>query len=283
MKGILNINKPSGMTSSDVIVKIRKILQEKTVGHMGTLDPQGEGVLLVGVGKGTRLFDYFLQKDKVYQAEFTFSTETDTLDGEGATIKSGGRIPTQEEIVGVLPGLCGDCLQEPPLYSAKNVNGKRAYDLARAGVEFTLKKSLVKIFSIKLLEKKSEKAYLFEIHCSGGTYIRSICRDLAYSLGTFAIMTSIRRIRTGNFRVQDSVTLAELSNLGETAIISVEDALKEMPEINLPDEFYDKLSNGVKIPYTTQPEKFKLYCKNEFFGIASTDNGFIKIVTNLRG
>ena len=133
MTGVLNLYKPKGITSSAAVVACRKILGTKAIGHMGTLDPMGEGVLLLGVGKATRLFDYYLRKDKVYEAEFAFGYETDTLDIEGTVTSRAAHIPTQEEIAAVLPQCTGRKMQVPPMYSAKSVNGVRAYALARAG------------------------------------------------------------------------------------------------------------------------------------------------------
>ena len=210
MKGIVNLYKPKGWTSRDAVNKVRNILHVKEVGHMGTLDPQGEGVLPIGIGKGTRLFDALLKKDKVYEAEFAFGYETPTLDGDSEPSRFAKTIPSQSEIESKLDEFVGVIRQVPPLYSAKNVNGARAYDLARKGVDFTLEAAEVEVYSFELIKRTAENTYLMRIHCSAGTYIRSLCRDLAYSLDSLATMVSIKRVRAGGFRIEESVTVEEL-------------------------------------------------------------------------
>ncbi len=283
MKGLLNIYKPKGYTSQDVVSVIRKVLSTREVGHMGTLDPQGEGVLLVGIGKGARLFDLMLKKDKVYEAEFDFGYETDTIDGDGVEIARTNIIPTEEDIKQVCSRMIGDCDQIPPKYSAKNINGRRAYDLAREGKEFTLKPCKIKIFDLKLLYKTGENKYMFRIHCSGGTYIRSICRDVAYALNSLATMTSIKRTFCSNFTVENSISLDELKTLGKNAIIPLEKVLEPYTRYDVPDNFYTKLNNGLRpdAPKNLE-EPFIVYCKNELFGVGEVVDGKIRVKTYLR-
>lgn len=283
MNGIINLRKPKGWTSRDAVNKVRGILGERSVGHMGTLDPQGEGVLPIGVGKGTRLFDVLLKKDKVYRAEFTFGYETDTLDGDGKTVFCGGRIPSEEETVAAAATLIGKCEQVPPAYSAKNVGGARAYDLARRGVAFALKPATVEIYSIRLVLSQPPR-FAFEIHCSAGTYIRSICRDLAHGLGTYATMTAITRLRAGRFSIEDSITPDELAARGKEAIISLSDALSDFPRLDIPDEEYNRLANGIMPVLTkTRGETYRVYCRGELFGLGRADeNGRLKIKPYLR-
>ena len=282
MKGIINLNKPKNWTSRDAVNKVRSIFHEKQIGHMGTLDPQGEGVLLIGLGKATRLFDAFLDKDKVYRAHFSFGYETDTLDGDGQTIATCEKIPTDEEIESVIPSLVGKIDQLPPKYSAKKIGGAKAYDLARRGVEFEIKPAQVEIYSIKVLERKDNTIFV-EIHCSAGTYIRSICRDIAYATGSLATMTSITRIRAGKFNIEDSVTIEQLQSNQDSALITVEEALADFPRFDLPDADYERFSNGIKIyPKATPPAPFTVYCKDELFGLGEVVNGVLKIKTYLR-
>ena len=283
MKGIINIDKPKGFTSQDVVSVVRRVLKTREVGHMGTLDPQGQGVLLVGVGKGARLFDLMLKKDKVYDAEFDFGYETDTLDGDGVEIARTTIIPTKEMLIQKSKELIGECDQIPPKYSAKNINGRRAYDLAREGKEFTLKACKITIYDIELLEQTGENKYMFRIHCSGGTYIRSICRDIAYAFNSLATMTSIRRISCGHFMVDDRISLVKLEELKEDAIIPLEKVLEPLDRVDIPDKFYKKLCDGIRPDANneyTQP--FTVYCKNELFGIGETLDGNIRIKTYLK-
>lgn len=282
MKGILNIYKPRGITSSDVVVKCRKILGTKAIGHMGTLDPAGEGVLLLGVGKATRLFDMFLHKDKVYEAEFQFGYETDTLDGDGQTVAKTENIPTMSDIETVLSDFIGKQMQVPPQYSAKSVGGVRCYKLARAGKQVELPPCEVEIYSLELIRETRKNTYLFKIHCSAGTYVRSICRDVASKLDSSATMVSIKRLRCGDFCVEESVALERLESIKEAAVIPVEKALNALPVVTLKDEQYTPLCNGIKIPCEGRAGDFALWCKGELFGIAHTVNGIIKIKTYLR-
>ena len=177
--GFFNVDKPSGMTSSTVVNKC-KWLSGVPCGHMGTLDPLASGVLPVGVGNAARLFNYFLEKEKVYIAEFTFGVESDTLDSTGNLVR-GGHVPDEGEISAVLPQFFGDIMQIPPKYSAKNINGRRGYELARAGIEFELEAKKVHIYGMEVLGKVEDKEDTFriQIRCGGGTYIRSLARDIA--------------------------------------------------------------------------------------------------------
>ena len=277
MTGVINLFKPKGITSSDAVVKVKRLLHTRAVGHMGTLDPQGEGVLILGVGKATRLFDYYLSKDKVYEAEFTFGEETDTLDGEGEVLYSGGRMPTEEEIKAALSTFVGKQLQVPPLYSAKKVGGRKAYDIARSGESVELKPCEIEVFAYELLGINGNKITV-KVHCSSGTYIRSLCRDLAHKLGTYAIMTAIKRTRCGTFKVEKSVRLEDLT---PETILSVEDALPEVEKLCLPDELYKDLSNGRKIK-TEKDGKFLVFCKGEMFGIGLAEGGLMSIKIYMR-
>lgn len=283
MNGIINVYKPKDCTSQHVVSAVRKFLHTKAVGHMGTLDPQGEGVLPVGVGKATRLFDLLLQKDKIYEAKFKFGYETDTLDKDGNIIEYTEVIPSKDEIIAVLPNFVGKIEQMPPKYSAKNVGGVRAYDLARRGVEFDLKSSVVEIFSLELVEQTDENEYLFRIHCSAGTYIRSLCRDIAYKTGSKATMTAIKRTKSGDFVIDNALSPEEIKLLGEKAIIPVEKVLEKLPRVDFPENLYKKISCGVAFEYdkvTEQP--FTVYCKGEFFGLGQINDGMFSIKTYLR-
>lgn len=283
MKGIINVNKPKGHTSQDVVSIVRKILSTREVGHMGTLDPQGEGVLLVGIGKGARLFDLMLKKDKVYEAEFDFGYETDTLDGDGKEIIRTNVIPSEQELISECKKMIGPCNQIPPKYSAKNINGRRAYDLAREGKEFTLKPCLINIYDLRLVAKTGENKYLFRIHCSGGTYIRSICRDIAYALNSLATMTSIKRLSCGNFSISESLSLDTIKELGQSAIMPLEKVLQPYTRVDVADNFYHKLCSGLRpdAPHGVQ-KPFTVYCKGELFGLGEVVEGKIRVKTYLR-
>ena len=212
MNGFINYYKPSGISSAYAINRIKKLFKGHKIGHMGTLDPLAEGVLPIAVGKSTRLFDFLLDKTKVYIAEFTFGYQTDTLDRGGEVIKSGGKIPTLEEIKKVIPSLVGKVMQVPPSFSAKNVGGQRSYALARKGIEVELKPKQVEIDGIEVLSQ-NDSSFTLEITCKGGTYIRSICRDMAIALNTFATMTKLKRTKSGSFTIDNSVTENDVLNI----------------------------------------------------------------------
>lgn len=208
--GIIVVNKPTGMSSSLAVQIVKRSIKPQKIGHMGTLDPLGSGVLLLGVNKGTKLFDEYLNKTKTYRAVFYFGKETDTLDSEGIVINKNQAIITFEQVKDVCKKFVGEFDQMPPKYSAKKINGQKAYDLARQGKEFELKTRRVNIYSCEVLYQVSPNTFMFEITCSGGTYIRSICRDIAYSLSTYGTMLAIIRTKCGSFDINQAYTLEEI-------------------------------------------------------------------------
>ena len=283
--GFYCVDKPSGVVSSAVVNKL-KWLTGLSAGHMGTLDPLASGVLPVGVGNATRLFDYFLEKEKRYVAEFTFGVSSDTLDSTGDLIY-GGYVPNEREIESVLPELIGEILQIPPKYSAKNVNGKRGYELARAGVDFELAPKKVKIQSVSLLGKSetTENAYRMEIVCGGGTYIRSIGRDMAEKLGTNAVMSGLRRTKSGYFALENALPFdLFLSDPSpeemERYIIPTERTLP-LQRLTLAGK-WESIFNGVAVEPDAADGLYKLYrADGEFYGLAEVEKGFAKAKTKL--
>lgn len=280
LSGIVNIFKPAGISSSQAVGKVRRALGERRVGHMGTLDPMGSGVLLMGVGKCTRLFDHFLGKSKTYEASFRFGIATDTLDITGRMTDHTDKIPTMSDINDKLSSFIGRQMQMPPQYSAKSVGGVRAYDLARSGKIADLTESEIEIYDLALLRQTGENEYMFSIDCSSGTYIRSLCRDLAESLGSLATMTSITRTRCGDFLIKDSVPPDEVT---EENIVPPSVALSALPSYVADEGQYKKLVNGVPVAACDAPDgKFALYCRGELLGIAECGVRGIRIVTYLK-
>lgn len=295
MKGFVNINKPSGMTSSDVVVKVRGILrrasgEKQKVGHLGTLDPIGTGVLPIAVGNATRLFDYMQQKIKVYRATFVFGKTTDTLDCTGTTTESCNNIPTRAQIDNAASKMYGEIDQIPPQYSAKSVGGARAYYLARKGIEVDLQPKRITIFYIKTVDcdldgkpyDLAQNEYAFEIACSSGTYVRSIARDLAASLDSLAYMSSIHRIKSGDFEICDAVTLADFEKEPLRYMKNINCALKSCDRVQLDKAQYEKVLNGVMIRLDKMPKgDFVVEYDGEIVGIGADVNGLLKVKTRL--
>lgn len=281
MTGFINVNKAAGASSAKEVAIIKR-LTHTPCGHMGTLDPMADGVLPVAVGNAARLFDYFLQKKKTYVATFRFGESFDTLDTTGSVIKSGGRVPTVEEILSVIPSLVGEIMQVPPLYSAKNVNGKRGYELARSGVKFELPPKKVTIEKIELLKAQNESEYVFEIECGGGTYIRSLARDMAEKLGTCAAMSALTRTKSGVFTIENSVFTSELTADNVWKFLIPCDSVLPYESVYLKGNEAKKVFNGVPVPCGYGDGDYKLYNEEcNFYGIASVRGGVLKVRTKL--
>lgn len=284
--GFYNVLKPTGMTSSDVVVQVRAIARrtfgkDVKVGHFGTLDPAGTGVLPIAVGRATRLFDYAVKERKIYRAGFVFGTETDTLDSYGTITKTSDKIPNLTEIVGILPQFIGDIVQIPPQYSSKCVDGKRAYDLAREGKPFELAGRPVTVYGINFIEMNGN-SFVFDIECSGGTYIRSLVRDIADALGTVGYMSFIIRLQAGVFKIENAATIRDISLNPQGLLTPLDLFICTMPKVTVFGENAVKVINGVKIKIDSIPNvPFCLYADGELLGIGENDNGCIKVATRL--
>ncbi len=249
---------------------------------MGTLDPMASGVLPVAIGKAARLFDYFLDKKKKYVATFRFGIDSDTLDTTGNILKDGGKVPSEEEIKSKLCGFQGEILQIPPKYSAKNICGKRGYELARAGVEFELPPKKVKIYSFKLLRAVNAEEFEFEIECGGGTYIRSLARDLGALLGTCAIMSALTRTESGIFSIKEAVSTDNLTVENIKNFIIPTQTVLPFEEIYPKGEDARKLFNGLAIKSGLNDGIYKIYTETrEFYGLAEVKQSSLRIKTKL--
>ena len=242
-KGIIPINKPNGWTSFDVVNKIKYMVKPLKVGHLGTLDPMATGVLLVTVGKATKLFDIMQEKQKTYIAEFEFGYLTDTLDSSGEVVETSSVIPTEQQIKDVLENFVGKISQVPPKYSAKSVNGVRAYDLARNNQEFELKPKIVEINTINLLGYNN-KYLTLEICCGSGTYIRALGRDIAEQLNSLATMTSLVRTKVANFLVEDCFNIEDINKDNIFKKLMPIQNFLSVPKLELTNEDTFKLING---------------------------------------
>ena len=246
MNGVLNIFKNKGMTSFDVVSRVRKIANEKKVGHTGTLDPEAEGVLPVCIGKATKIIDYIMDSEKGYSVKFKLGIKTTTYDLEGEVLEERDTSSLTEKVVEeTINSFKGEYSQVPPMFSALKKNGVRLYDLARKGIEVEREGRNIKIYNIENIN--IELPYVsMDVTCSKGTYIRSLCYDIGEKLNVFATMTELKRFKTSFFSEDDSINIDDLNkeNIKEH-LISIEEALKNYPEIYL-TKGYDKLIiNGV--------------------------------------
>lgn len=283
MDGIIIINKPKGCTSHDIVYKIKKMLNEK-VGHTGTLDPMAEGVLPILIGKGTQLSKYLINHNKKYIVELQLGTKTDTADSEGKIIEEqpvNETLLTQENITKILQTFIGKQEQVPPIYSAIKVNGKKLYEYARKGQKVELKPRQIEIYNIDLIDySPKEKQIKFEVFCGKGTYIRSLCEDIATKFGTVGYMKSLKRTQVGDFKIEDSVTVEELNKV-ETPIISVEKIFEASPSIELDERKLKLFLNGVMLTQKYDDGVYKIYRHesnniNQFIGTGTIKDNLLK-------
>ena len=264
-KGVVVINKPTDWTSFDVVNKIKRLIGLSRVGHLGTLDPMATGVLLVTIGKATKLFDIMQEKKKTYVATFHFGEETDTLDSTGKITNSNNKIVTRKEIEAILNTFVGEISQIPPKYSAKSVNGVRAYTLARKNEDFVLPAKVVKIYELKIIDF-NDNILTLEITCGSGTYIRALGRDIAYKLNTYATMISLVRTKVGKFDLNQSIDIKSLTKDNIENYILPIDSVLDYNKIELSDINTKKILNGQTIKTDLQDGTYKL--NNELDTIA---------------
>ena len=258
--GFINVIKPTGMTSADVVFAVKKKLKVKKIGHLGTLDPAATGVLPIAIGKATKFFDYFLNKEKIYIARVKFGIETDTLDSFGKIIEIDNTSVSASEIQDILPKFIGKINQIPPKYSAIKIDGKRACDLARENIEFEIKSKQIEIYDLKLLRQESDNEFLFYVHCSAGTYIRTLFSDIAKKLNAISTTTAILRQKSGKFDTSTAVILEEIN---EDSIVSILKPFEDIQKIEVNDIVAKKLLNGVKI----SKKEISQPLKSEFFAV----------------
>lgn len=279
MDGILIIDKPKGLTSHDIVYKVKKIVKEK-VGHTGTLDPMAEGVLLLLVGKATKYSKYLINHDKKYIVELLLGKTTDTLDVEGKILKEENvdlRILEKEKVEKTLEKFIGEQEQIPPIYSAIKVKGKKLYEYARKGEIVEIPPRKINIYNIKLIEiDKRNKKILFEVSSSKGTYIRSLCQDIAKALGTIGYMTNLKRTKLGIFDIKDSARLEEFEKNPTKYIVPLEEILKENESIILTNKKLELFLNGVKLKENKKDGVYKIYNGNIFIGTGTVKENLLK-------
>lgn len=252
ISGVLVVDKPVGLTSHDVVQIIRKGTNIRRAGHTGTLDPRASGVLVVLIGPAVRLSEYVSASDKRYQAVIRLGEATDTYDSEGRVVSTSPVNITEEQFVEALQQFVGEIEQVPPPYSAVKVQGRRAYEMAREGEEVDLQPRKIKVYSLELLEWAPPEAVI-DIHCSSGTYIRSLANDLGRVLGCGAHLVGLRRTRSGRFTLRDAVPLRKLREAFENGtwyqyLIPAAEALADWPAIELDHEQVELIRHGHRIP-----------------------------------
>lgn len=249
MDGLILVNKPQGLTSHDVVVEIRKIHNIQKVGHHGTLDPIATGLIVIAIGKATRLFPFFSKEDKVYCGEIKFGFATDTYDSAGKpTTPEQTTFPKKEIVIQAMKKFEGEIFQTPPPYSAKKFRGKPLYELARKNKEFELRPSYVFVHYF-LMTEYNPPLLEFKVHCSSGTYIRSLAHEMGQNLSCGAHLSKLTRIQIGHFSLKDSFTLEEIrvlhqENLTENYLLPLETLLPDLPKIILNERGIALVRNG---------------------------------------
>ena len=274
MNGILLIDKDKGITSHDVVNKVRRILGTRKIGHTGTLDPIATGLLPLLIGEGTKISNYIVADYKEYIGAAVFGSEYTTYDITGDVLAKTDNIPSDEDVINYIDNLKGKITQKPPIYSAIKVKGKKLYEYARAGIEVEIPEREVEIFETEVLNNKSGEV-CFRVKCSSGTYIRSLIQNMGRDLSSYAAMSDLRRTKVGVFNVEDAISLDDLEKLSreeiEARLISIEEALSNMKKFIVPDYFYDRMKNGLQFRMKKTDfnigEEVRIYCKGEFIGI----------------
>ena len=277
MEGIIVVNKPKGITSFDVIRKLKKILKTKKIGHTGTLDPLATGVMLMCVGKATKLASDLEAKAKVYIANFDIGYATDTYDIEGKKIVENIIDVSKEDLEQSIKKFIGNIKQVPPMYSAIKIDGNKLYHLARKGIEVERPERDITIEYINLLDFKDNKAKI-ETKVSKGCYIRSLIFDIGQDLGTYATMTALQRKQVGDYSLENSYSLEQIE---EMVLNNDFKFLKTVEEIFSYDKYslqtekeltLYKNGNTVKIKESLENKKYRIYFQNEFIGLANVEN-----------
>lgn len=279
MNGIIVINKSKGCTSHDIVKRAKRILNEK-VGHTGTLDPNATGVLPLLVGKGTQISKYIINHDKTYEAILQLGTKTDTADGEGNILETGEvseESLQQINIDKVFKSLIGKQNQVPPMYSAIKVNGKKLYEYARRGEHVEIQPRTIEIYNIELIRTDLQnKTIEFRVYCSKGTYIRTLCENIAERLHTIGYMKELNRIKVGEFKIEDSIRIEELEKNIHNNFITIEEYFDKSKSIELDNKMLQLFLNGVQLTWKLEDGVYKIYSDSQFIGIGTIKNSLLK-------
>ena len=278
MDGIINVYKPVGMTSHDVVNKIRRIVGTKKVGHTGTLDPDAEGVLPICINRGTKVADMLTVSDKRYTAEFKLGIMTDTLDIGGTVLEERDVNVTKQQIIDAIKRFVGVIEQVPPMYSAIKVGGRKLCDLARKGIEVERKSRTVEIYEINILDVK-EESFTIDVKCSKGTYIRTLGSDIGEMLGCGAVMTKLIRTQSSIFKAEGAVKLENLTPENYCNYVTLAVDLFDAEKITVDEGVLSKVLNGNAIPYNgVEGNYYKLYDNNDrLLCLSKMEDGMLKV------
>ena len=277
--GWLNINKPCGYTSTRVVNILKRILKCKKIGHGGTLDPFASGVLPVCLNSATKTVECVMDHSKTYSFSLVFGKSTDSFDIDGNILDSNDKVPTEKEILDIIPSFIGKIAQVPPKYSALKINGVRACDLVREGKDVLMESRDVEIFDLRLNKIVNRNTFEFTVDCGRGCYIRSLGVDIASRLGMLAYVSKLTRLRVGNFKIENSIDVKDFENINECCIIGLDDIL-DMPSYSCSEEEHNKLKNGCSIFNSNicSCERLKIKFNDDVICIANCRNNFIKSI-----
>ena len=280
MNGILIINKSKGYTSHDIVAKVKKITGKK-VGHTGTLDPLATGVLPLLIGKGTLCSKYLINHNKTYKVLLKLGIKKSTGDEEGDIVQEeivDEEILNEKNVKTVLESFLGEQEQIPPIYSAIKVKGKKLYEYARKGQKVEIQPRKITIYDIELLKiDKENKEIQYEVSCSKGTYIRSLCEDIAKKMSTVGYMKELQRTKVGTFTIEQSIAVEDLNekNIKEY-IITIEELFKDLKNIELNEKKLQLFLNGVKLSFDLEEGIYKIYSNQQFIGIGVVKDKLLK-------
>ncbi len=261
--GWLVVDKPVGMTSTQVVGRARRVFDARKVGHGGTLDPLASGVLPIALGEATKTVAYAMEGEKAYRFTLRWGLATDTDDAEGEVVARSDLRPSDREIEACLPAFEGEITQVPPRFSAIKVAGRRAYDMARAREDFELQPRTITIKSLTLVERPDLDHTVIDVVCGKGAYMRSLARDLGLALGTCAYITALRRLRVGPFRVEGAISLETLEGLGHSPaalelLLPLESALDDIPALALSETEAQRLRCGQALPMLSRMDRLRV-------------------------
>ena len=280
MNGIVIVDKPQDWTSQDVTAKLRGVFQTRRIGHGGTLDPMATGVLPVFVGRATRGVEFFEHAEKIYEATLRLGIHTDTEDITGTVLEEREVSISEQDFLGILPQFRGKIQQIPPMYSAIKINGQKLCDLARKGKEVERQPREIEIFELTCLEFTGTTARL-RVHCSKGTYIRTLCKDIGAALGCGGCMESLRRVSAGEYTIDEAVPLGSLleAENPEQFLRPVDSMFRNHPAITLTAKQETRCRHGNSFSHTAAPGTYRCYSQSgEFLMLAKVEDGIMSTI-----